>query len=153
MTRTTGRKKSAATEPEQTDQEKRAAQDLAATDESAPGGRIKASAGTEFEYAADHQVGEPDGPAVVWNPHAAGFVIDHNAPKAEQSDGPAGGGIQLSPEVPQGDPTQTDTENVVEQQRHVDVANTTPDQYAPGTPGVPAEAEPEHKPKSVEPTV
>lgn len=133
------RKKSVVAEP--TPLEK----NLAATDESAPGGRIKRSADTEFEYAADHQIGTPDGPAVVWNPYAAGFVLDHDVPQAKQAEGPAGGGIELSPLVPQGDPEKSATENVVAQQRHVDVADTLPDQYAPGTPGVP-------EPEPVEPT-
>lgn len=115
---------------------------LAATDESAVGGRIKRSAGTEFEHAPEHHVGTPDGPAVVWNPYAAAFVIDHEAPKAQSAEGAAGGGIQLSPVMPQGDPEKTGTENVVKQQADVDAADTLPPQYAPGTPGVPEEPEP-----------
>lgn len=118
-----------------------AEKNLAAADESAVGGRIKRSAGAEFEHAPEHAIGAPDEPGVVWNPYAGAFVIDRDEPRGSQAEGGAGGGLQLSPEVPQGDPEKTGTENVVEQQRHVDRADTVPEQYAPGTPGV----EPEHQ--------
>lgn len=143
------RRKSAAA-PELSAAEK----NLAATDESAIGGRIKRSAGSEFEYAADHASDPGDGDApIVWNPHAAGFVIDRDAPRIVQPE-VAGGGLQLSPEVPQGDPEKTGTENVVEQQAAVDAADTLPDQYAPGTPGVPSEpaVEPRKESTPAEPT-